>query len=312
MAHVFAPLRREWVLFFHDRRVPLEHIATILDTPLATVRGDISASYHCNRGPAWPFPAHPNEAAARARRIIGDTAVKIRRMSELKPRYTPARIAELLLLDLGRVMSYTARIRRLRPVRGDRRKPGELIRPRTEAEQADAWRAYDRERKRREKRELAKPPAGWSYKDRCQAAATEAQARAAVITAMKEGRLSAGALLDMAAGLYFAPPRPAPPPAAWSGSSSWHSVGSAQKLDPDKIAELRVLRAQGWSTGALAKRYNTTRSNIVHALRRPVHVSPALPSPASIILPASVGEIPETQETKEKPGVLVLGSGIVL
>lgn len=315
--------RREWVLLFHFHNVPLGHIAAILEIPPDTVRGDISADYRRPNGSAWPFD-QSDAAAAAARPINGQTARKVRRMTELEPRYTPARIAELLLLDLGRVQSYTARIRRLRPVRGDRRKPGELIRPRTPAEQADAWRAYDRERKRRKKRELAMPQPGWSYADRSAAARAEAAARAAFQAAVKEGRLSAGALLDLAAGLYFAPPRTAPPePARWSGASSWQAdrrkpedlpaidiagrpasaLDPNSKLDWDKVGELRRLRAQGWRTKDLAARYGIHHSMVRAILRGVYWVPPSPPLPPEGLIVAHVGEPPYMQANPLKIGV---------
>jgi hypothetical protein len=179
------------------------------------------------------------------------------------------------------------KFRRLRAVRSDRLEPGDAIKITCRAEELDAKRARARARYHRRRLELAKPPAGWSYQDRSQAARLEAEAHVAVQAAVKEGRLSAGALLDLAAGLYFAGPRPAPPriePAIWTGPERY-SYGSPT-LDAERAAEIRELRRQGWSTGKLARRFGVTRSTICNVLRNRTRYLPPSPSPP-LIIPSS-------------------------
>ena len=69
--------------------------------------------------------------------------------------------------------------------------------------------------------------------------------------------------------MWFAPPRSrpeAPPvePAIWTGPENPHTGNP--KLTREMIAEIRVLRAEGWSTGKLAKRYGVKRATICYAL----------------------------------------------
>ena len=231
-------LHREWVRWLWARDIPLAHIAFVLELDLDLVKTDLAALCRRPDGVAWPF-TKPTLAPARGRKIRAQCAVKVRRLDELG--YTADRIADLLCLKVEAVSSFIRRRRRLRPRRSDRRKPGTMIRPRTKAEERAAKNVYDRAWRRRQKAELAKPAPGWGYADRRAAAAAEADALARFITAAREGRLSTGELLELAAGVHFAPPK-LPEPEPWVGSSSWHSVGSAAKLDPDKIAEARVLR----------------------------------------------------------------------
>jgi lambda repressor-like predicted transcriptional regulator len=278
-----AQWRREWVRWLHFHRVPLEDVAAILDISPAVVRTDIAARYHRPDGEAWPFN-ETDRAAVRRRSILNVTANKIRRMVEL--RYGAPRIAELLELEPPAVRSFIRRIRRRRSVRSDRVKPDELIRPRTEAEETAGRLAAKRADGRRYRRQLKTPPAEWSYQARAETARAEAAALVALQTAVREGRLSAARVLDLAAGLHFAEPRPAlPEPAIWTGPESYRC--GAPKLDPQQVAEIRELRRAGWSTGKLARRFGVTRSTICNVLLHRTSYRPSPPLPA-IVLPSSV------------------------
>jgi hypothetical protein len=146
---------REWVRWFYFRAVPLEHVAIVLELELDQVKTELASRAIRPDGEAWPFN-QPTPDDARRRKILNWTAIKTRRLAEL--RYTPAQIADLLCLDVEAVTSFIRRCRRIRSPRADRMKAGGCLRPRTEAEQAAAERARDRARQRRYRRKLATPP----------------------------------------------------------------------------------------------------------------------------------------------------------
>jgi hypothetical protein len=261
---------REWARWMDIKGMPVEDIAGMLEVPPAEVWDLLADRQDKPDDAVWPF-RHQTPANAHNRKIRGWTATHCRRLAKLG--YRPPRIAELLCLEERAVRSFIDRVRRLQGRRGDRLEPGEMIRPRTPAQERAHDRAVNRASKRRRKRELATPPPGWTYADRTEANRADVARLAAVQAAVRDGRLSTVAMLSLSAGLYFSGPRAEPPPpivpATWSGASSWQSRGSAQRFDADALAELRALRSKGWSTGALAARYNTTRSNVCYALARP-------------------------------------------
>ncbi len=257
--------RREWIRWLWARGLPLAHIAFVLELELDQVNADLAANYHRPDGVAWPF-TEPAADDARRRKVRNWTAIKIRRLAELQ--HAPADIADLLCLEAEAVASFLRRCRRLRVRRRDRLKDGDCIRARTHAEQRAAERARDRAQHRRRRRELAMPPAGWSYKDRTAAAAAEAEALARCIAAAREGRLGAGELLELAVGVHFAPPR-LPEPAPWTGDTDPHFKGP-RLLTAAQIAEAEALLRTGSSFPELAARYGCS----VSTLRSYVDVGP--------------------------------------
>ena len=76
-------LRRHWVRWLLARDLSPSEIAIVLDLPPAAIEKD-TRSRAClrPRAKAWPF-TEPDEATARQRRIIGDTANKVRRLYRL-------------------------------------------------------------------------------------------------------------------------------------------------------------------------------------------------------------------------------------
>jgi hypothetical protein len=275
-------LFREWVRWFHRHRVPPADIAAVLGVSPDLVV-DAIAIDRSSLEAAWPFN-QPDAEQARRRRIIGATATKIRRLTTLL--YQPPRIAELLLLEPDAVCCFVRRTRRIRGRRDDRREPGTMIRPRTEAEELAAHRSYQRPWYRQAKRKAQEPPPGWSYADRSAASRKDAADLVAFHAAVREGRLSAGSILDLAFRFHFAEPRsPAPPePAIWTGPESYHY--GASKLDTEQVAEIRELRRAGWSTGKLARRFAVTRSTICNVLLHRTSYLPPCPAPL-IMLPCS-------------------------
>ena len=88
------------------------------------------------------------------------------------------------------------------------------------------------------------------------------------------GRLSGADILGLTSRVWFAPPRSRPEqppvePAIWVGPENPY-VGNP-KLTPDMVAEMKVLRAQGWSTGKLAKRYGVRRATICYCALGDAH-----------------------------------------
>ena len=166
---------------------------------------------------------------------------------------------------------------RLQPIRKDA-----LVRPRDRSEEERVRARQAAVAARKEQRRLLTPPVGWSNGDRT--ATGEAAEWARFMTALKEARASGADILGLASRVWFAPRRSrpeAPPvePAIWTGPENPY-VGNP-KLTPDMVAEMKILRAQGWSTGKLAKRYGVTRATICYALLgRTSHHLPANRSPA--------------------------------
>jgi hypothetical protein len=59
-----------------------------------------------------------------------------------------------------------------------------------------------------------------------------------------------------------------PAPEPWVGPATIHALGSAvgtSKLTEDLVREMRRLRAEGWSTGKLARRYAVSRATVCYA-----------------------------------------------
>jgi hypothetical protein len=291
-------LRRRWERWLMARDVPIADVAVILSIPSALLEADLAGARI--NDDAWPF-GELDAAAARRRSLTGRTAAKVRRMADL--RYTWPRIAELLELDPERVRDF---LRRIRPVRPDRANRSDLVRARDATKIAAARRAARRARERRERRRGLTPQGttavqGWTYADRVASGRAEAAALAALQTAVREGRLSAAAVLDLAAGLHFAEPRRRELPAAaiWTGDETWHH--GAPKLDAEQVAEIRELRRAGWSTGKLARRFAVTRATICYALSG--RTSHAAPCPAPLIMLPSNGE--KSRISAEKPRLII-------
>jgi plasmid maintenance system antidote protein VapI len=273
-----ARIRRMWLCWLNSRDVCLEHIAITLNVPLETIERDFSLVQQ--RSSPWPWPfLESDEAAARRRAVIGNTANKVRRLTGLG--YKPSRIAELLLLEPAAVSSFIRRTRRLRGKRGDRQAPGDVLRPRSKSNDQAARLAARRALERRSLREAQAPPPGWSFKDRGASARAHAAALLAAQTAIREGRLSNAEMLTLAAVAYFAGPAELPEPAIWTGPESYQ-IG-APKLDSKQVELIHELRRAGWSTGKLARRFGVTRSTICNVLLQRTTYPPPCPAPALIL-----------------------------
>lgn len=71
------------------------------------------------------------------------------------------------------------------------------------------------------------------------------------------------------------------PPAAnpWKGSSRFQEGMAARKLSPADRQRIHELRAEGLSTGELAKQFGVTRAAICYQLARPPSPSPTIERP---------------------------------
>ena len=210
--------------------------------------------------------------APAGRQIYGQLGRRIRRLVSLG--YSAEWIAATLALKPRAVADF---LRRLEPVR-----KAELARPREPSEERRLRAHQAAAAARDERRRLLTPPAGWSNGDRF--ATGEARDWAQFMTALQEARASGADILGLASRVWFAPPRsrPEPPPvepAIWVGPENPHAGNP--KLTPEMLAEMHVLRAQGWSTGKLAKRYGVKRATICYALLgRTFHEVKLPPCPA--------------------------------
>jgi DNA-binding CsgD family transcriptional regulator len=127
-----ARLTTRWARWLHQRGLPAEHIAIVLDAPLPAVEAVIEA--RGRRPPARDIAgnhrARPSERAIRAQ-----TGDKVHRLAELG--YPPVAIAYVLAIEPQTVESY---LRRTTSSAG-----GQMRRPRTGGEQL----AMDRRRRKR-------------------------------------------------------------------------------------------------------------------------------------------------------------------
>jgi Helix-turn-helix domain of resolvase len=304
-----ASLRAAWVDWLVGRGVPPADVAIILDIGADQVDATLGRRRHRDARPPWPFE-EPDEASACRRRVLNDTAGKIRRCAKLG--YKPARIAELLVLEPEAVGSFIRRTRRIRQNTGNH---SEVKKPRTEAQEIEASRSL---RSRVHRRAVLTPQGttarkGWSWADRRQAARQEAADLVACQAALREGRLSTDQVIELVARVYFAEPRSAPSlpePAIWAGPERYDR--GAPKINAHQAAEIRALRRAGWSTGQLAKRFGVTRSTICNVLLDRTSYDPPSPAPvwrAPLFDPAPAREIPETQEFPQKTAIWLPGDG---
>lgn len=257
--------RRVWVRFLHGRGIPPAHVAFVLGIDQALVERDLKI----RKGRKPKRPPAPgrklNPADCHRRRILSDTANKIRRLAELG--YRPAAIAAALMLELAAVEDFLSR---LTPIRRERVPTPTLARPRSVAEDRAARQAQAAAEARRLTRLELAPPPGWTYADRVKAAALEAAEYSRFLSAVRSGKLPAADLVDQARAFY-APPRRRPPelpaagPAVWTGERSFHL--GAPKLTPEMIDEIRIMRAHGMSVGKIARRFDVTENTIYNALR---------------------------------------------
>jgi transposase len=207
-------------------------------------------------GQGPPTPSGPPKSRKNSP-ILGQMATRVKRLKTLG--FDAAWIATTLELDPAVVADFLSRIE---PVR-----TAELVRPR-EPRWEKQFRANQAAKaEREERRRLLTPPAGWTENDRFRTG--EATEWIGFMTALQEARATGADILGFASRLFFAPPRPlreAPPVESdiWTGPEN-PNVGNP-KLTPEMLAEIHVLRAQGWSTGKLAKRYDVTRATICYAL----------------------------------------------
>lgn len=252
--------RRVWVRFLSGRGIPPGHIAFVLDIDQAVVERDlkIRLGRKPNRPPAPGRKLNP--ANCHQRRILSDTANKIRRLTELG--YKPAAIASALMLDLAAVDDF---LTRLTPIRRDRVQTPTLTRPRSVAADQAARHARAAAEARRLTRLELIPAAGWTNADRIGTAAREAAEYARFLTAVREGKLAASDLVDQAR-IFYAPPRrqPAEIPSVWTGETSFFP--GPRKLTPEMIAEIQIMRAQGTSIGRIARRFDVTENTVYNAL----------------------------------------------
>jgi hypothetical protein len=263
---VFQHDRRVWVRLLTARGLPPSRVAFVIDVEETIVLADLACRHPVRRTTLTP-PIHGLYRRPKDRPILGQLGTRVRRLASLG--YAAEWIAETLVLKPSTVNDFLSR---LEPVR-----KAELARPRDRAEEGRLRAKQAAVAAREERRRLITPPTGWTNGDRFTTG--EAADWARFMTALQEARVSGAEILGLASRVWFAPPRSRPErppaePAIWTGPESPH-VGNP-KLTPDMVAEMKVLRAQGWSTGKLAKRYGVTRATICYALLgRTRHYAPA-------------------------------------
>jgi len=235
------PDHARWVdWLFRGCGMPIAHIAIVLDLDPRAIDAWIRRPYKWGRRRA--VPAGPRRRGRAV--ILGPTAGKVARLRELK--YSAAKIARLLCLDLADVKEFIARIKPIRRAA--------LARPRERAQQA-ALRPCRRRRRKHPAPMIADP---W----RCPGdAALDRQATAIMPAIAAEAR----ELVDHQAGAELPAAEPvAPPPAAWSGPLNPNAT-KAPKLTPDQMREVAELRSLGRSEYDLARSFGVARNTIRRA-----------------------------------------------
>lgn len=251
--------RRRWVRWFRASGIPLPHVAAVLGCDVATVKDDarVAGRYRV-ANPACPFgrsdPPHRNNT--RARTIRGATASRIRILAGLG--YSGGRVAGLLGLELGDVVDFLSRSRRLRGGKGLLEKPREPKEAAAGAKEAAA--RLSRLNKIRCQRYRDRKRASWGSGD-AQAEAAELRAVPFLAAAYRslEKLVAAQAVVEI----------PAFEPNRWVGPIGREARGSQNgraKLTEDDVREVRRLRAEGWSGPALARKFSVTRNAIYRAL----------------------------------------------
>jgi len=260
-------LRDAWVDWLsRGCSLPLDHVALVLELDPSVVDAFLHRTKHGRRRAVPTRPPRPGRAAgAPSPPILAQTAVKVRRLAELK--YPAARIAEVLELDPPAVRDF---LTRSRPVRR-----AAVSRPRGHAEQAAlkanrhrrANRLFARRQRQAARMAAAAPPAPRSTWDRRKRVSDAELDQAGA----KLAAIAAAAVAELARAEAPAPP-PAELPATrheWTGSSSPHARGEdhgSAKLSRADVKEIRRLRAAGSSTGELAKGFGVSRATICYAV----------------------------------------------
>jgi hypothetical protein len=250
-------VRRDWAVWLTQRGLSLGHTARILDTTVETTKADLARRQRYN--PAVPPRTQYGRDPA-TRPILGHTGTKVRVLRELG--HSPARIAHFLLLQPAAVRDFLAR---LKPLRRGRRQPGRLTRPRSlvEAEAArQAGRRAAAQRRRRQR--IAASRAAWGQRG---AAAELADWAAARRRAAEPPALLPAA--EQPAELLAAPAIAAASVNPWVGRTT--PMHGKCKLSDADVLELRRLRAEGWSTGALAQKFGITRASVCNVYLRRTH-----------------------------------------
>jgi len=210
------------------------------------------------------------------RSIVAQTGTRVRRLAELK--YGPARTAQILGLHEGDVRDFLAR---LQPLRRARRDPARLVRPRSQVEAenarqarlraAVAFKARLRRIARREARRQTRREAEAAWGPRGEASEraewSEARARLEALKAPPPADVARQVVGELAA--IATSPIESAPVNTWVGPTSPWASGSAHggsKLTEADVIEARRLRAEGWSTGKLAKKFGCARNTICYAL----------------------------------------------
>jgi hypothetical protein len=277
-------------------------IARAVGAPCTTVREVLARGPAAVRvPPAPPVRSRDGGPSPKNRPILGPLGSIVKRLAALG--HSAEWIATTLSLRTKTVAEFLCR---LEPVR-----KAELARPRGRDEEEHVRANQAARAAREERRRLLTPPVGWSNGDRL--ATGEAAEWARFMNALQEARASGAEILGLASRVWFAPPRSRPeqPPvesAIWTGPENPH-VGNP-KLTPDMIAEMKVLRAQGWSTGKLAKRYGVTRATICYALlgRTFRELRPGAPSTPHAQTPPRLAPAPVAKPAREEHPQLILPS----
>jgi len=208
-------------------------IATVLGLDLRIVNAGLDR----RRVAALPAPTGPPRKGGAS--ILGPTANKIQRLRELK--YSAGKIAHILALDLVDVEDL---VRRLKPIRR-----AALARPREHAQQAALRTRRRRRRPRPPIVDLWRCP-GDAELDR------EAAMMPAIVAEARELD-DHQAVAELPAAELLATP--------WSGPASTQARGEdhgSAKLTRPAVDKIRRLRAEGWSTGKLARQFGVARNTI--------------------------------------------------
>lgn len=238
---------RPWVRYLTSVGVATEVICALLGIDALEVDACLAPGMW-DRPPLIPAVCK-GKRPINHRPILAQTAVKVRRLSELG--FGAPAIAVIMVLRPRAVSSF---LKRVTPVR----KSG-LSRPRTKREQV---RVDATLRRREERRKAAADRKSWANNganhddDGC-----EAPPPPAVELIVDQ------VVADVA-----------PPPAAnvWVGPTNLR--GGEDKLSPELAAEVRTRHAAGWSVHELALDYDVSRNTIYRVLRltmyRPVQDCP--------------------------------------
>lgn len=254
--------QKPWVRWLRSCSLPDADIAVVMSYNPAAVAAYAGV-------PRKPLAGPPRTTAGRA--LLAETGTRVRRLKAL--RYGPRRIAEILGLNEGDVRDFLERLQPLRRAR--------LVRPRTHREAEAARQARLRaavalkERLRRiarrevERQRKRDAEASWGPRGEALERAEWTKARAR-LEALQASPPADVADLDVdKLPATAASPIESPPVNPWVGPTSMSASGSAHgqaKLTEAAVMEARRLRAEGMSTGKLAKMFGCSRNTMCYAL----------------------------------------------